>query len=106
MRFVQFDEYREALNKQLFYSGRPESRLIFLDSGFSQAILLCNLLFQKNDALKPSVRDVKIDELKEFRINIRQSIPLSPDQLDTFDLASFDQRKEAGKQISGKQSWF
>lgn len=102
MRFVQFDEYREALKKQLLYSGRPESRLIFLDSGFSQAILLCNLLFQKDDALKPFREDVKIDELKEFRIIIRQSIPLSPDQLDTFDFASFEQRKERENKLRAK----
>ena len=62
MRFVQFDEYDQALKHQLPYPGRPESRLVYLDSGFSQAILLCNLLFQDVDALTPFREDVKIEE--------------------------------------------
>lgn len=74
MRFVQFDEYWQALKQQLPYPGRPESRLVYLDSGFSQAILLCNLLFQDAAALKPFREDVKVEELKEFRIIIRRSI--------------------------------
>ncbi len=77
MRFVQFDEYWQALKHQLPYPGRPESRLVYLDSGFSQAILLCNLLFQDADALRPFRDDVKIKELKEFRIIIRRSIEVS-----------------------------
>lgn len=77
MRFVQFDEYDQALKQQLPYPGRPESRLVYLDSGFSQAILLCNLLFQDADALTPFRDDVKIEELREFRIIIRRSIEVS-----------------------------
>lgn len=50
MHFMQFDEYWETLKQQLDYPGRPESRLVYLDSGFSQAILLCNLLFQDEAA--------------------------------------------------------
>ena len=45
MRFIQYDEYWNALKKQLPYDGRPESRLAYLDSGYSQAIVLCNMLF-------------------------------------------------------------
>ena len=33
MRFVQFDEYWQALKQQLPYPGRPESRLVYLDAG-------------------------------------------------------------------------
>jgi len=74
MRFVQFDEYWQALKKQDHYGGRPESRLVYLDGGFSQAILLCNLLFQDADALNRFHKDIGIEELKEFRIIIRRSI--------------------------------
>ena len=76
MRFIQYDEYWQALKQQLPYSGYPESRLVYLDSGFSQAILLCNLLFQKDDELKPFREDIKIEELKEFRIVIRRGVDL------------------------------
>ncbi len=84
MRFVQFDEYWQALKQQLPYPGRPESRLVYLDSGFSQAILLCNLLFQDADAHRPFSEDVKIEELKEFRIIIRRSIEVGESQIPAF----------------------
>lgn len=84
MRFVQFDEYWTALAKQLPYPDRPDARLAYLDGGFSQAILLCNLLFQDEQTLQPFREDVGIEELKEFRILIRRSIPLTPQQVDIF----------------------
>lgn len=84
MRFVQFDEYWQALKQQLPYPGRPESRLVYLDSGFSQAILLCNLLFHDTDALTPFRDDVKIEELKEFRIIIRRSVDVDESTIPAF----------------------
>ena len=92
MRFVQFDEYDQALKQQLPYPGRPESRLVYLDSGFSQAILLCNLLFRDADALTPFRDDVKIDELKEFRIIIRRSIEVEESRITAF--GSQDESKQ------------
>ncbi len=77
MRFIQFDEYWHALENQLSYPGRPETRLAYLDSSFSQAILLCNLLFQDDATLKPFREDVGIEKLKEFRIIIKRSIEVS-----------------------------
>ncbi len=84
MRFVQFDEYWTALVKQFPYPGRPDARLAYLDGGFSQAILLCNLLFQDDATLQPFREDVGIEELKEFRIVIRRSIPLTRQQVEVF----------------------
>lgn len=81
MRFVQFDEYWNALTRQLSYPGHPETRLAYLDSGFSQAILLCNLLFQDETTLQPFREDVGIEALREFRIILRRSIELRPEQL-------------------------
>ncbi|EGB14705.1 ABC transporter [Pseudodesulfovibrio mercurii] len=80
MRFVQFDEYWDALQNQLDYPGRPESRLAYLDSNFSQAILLCNLLYHDRETLKPFREDVGIEEIIKFRIIIRLSIEVSLDQ--------------------------
>jgi restriction system-associated AAA family ATPase len=84
MRFVQFDEYWNALKNQLPYPGRPESRLAYLDSSFSQAILLCNLLFQDAGTLKPFREEVGVEELKEFRIIIRRSIEIDASQIPGF----------------------
>ncbi|UXZ44376.1 restriction system-associated AAA family ATPase [Pseudomonas soli] len=84
MRFVQFDEYWTALAKQLPYPGRPDARLAYLDSGFSQAILLCNLLFHDEATLQPFRDDVGVKELTEFRILIRRSIPLTRQQVEDF----------------------
>lgn len=84
MRFVQFDEYWQALKQQLPYPGRPESRMVYLDSGFSQAILLCNLLFQDEAALRLFWEDVGIEGLREFRIIIQRSFELDITQIPTF----------------------
>ena len=84
MRFIQFDEYWNALTQQLPYPGYPETRMAYLDNSFSQAILLCNLLFQDEDALKPFLEDVGIEALREFRIVLRRSVVLSPKQLEDF----------------------
>jgi len=93
LRFVQFDEYWNALRRQLSYPGHPETRLAYLDSGFSQAILLCNLLFQDEATLQPFREDVGIEALQEFRIIIRRSIPLASDQLATFGNEDQNQRQ-------------
>ena len=77
MRFIQFDEYWQALTQQLSYPGIPESRMVYLDSGFSQAILLCNLLFQDQEDLSLFCEDVGIQEIREFRIIIRRSVAVS-----------------------------
>lgn len=84
MRFIQFDEYWNALSQQLPYPGYPETRMAYLDNSFSQAILLCNLLFQDETTLQPFREDVGIEALKEFRIILRRSILLTPEQLKTF----------------------
>ena len=84
MRFIQFDEYWNALSQQLPYPGYPEARMAYLDNSFSQAILLCNLLFQDEATLQPFREDVGIEALKEFRIILRRSILLTPEQLETF----------------------
>ena len=84
MRFIQFDEYWHALKTQLSYSGRPETRLAYLDSSFSQAILLCNLLFQDAETLILFREDVGIEHLKKFRIIIKRSIEVSSDIAEGF----------------------
>lgn len=84
MRFVQFDEYWQALKQQLPYPGRPESCMVYLDSGFSQAILLCNLLFQDEATLRLFCEDIGIESLREFRIIIQRSFELDITQIPAF----------------------
>ncbi|MCA9819085.1 MAG: ABC transporter, partial [Cyanobacteria bacterium HKST-UBA01] len=98
MRFVQYDEYAQALRKQDHYGDHPESRLVYLDSAFSQAILLCNLLFQDADALTPFRDDVKIEEVKEFRIIIRRSIEVEKSQIPAFG-SQDENKREAIEEI-------
>jgi restriction system-associated AAA family ATPase len=77
MRFIQYDEYWNALRNKLPYPGRPETRLAYFDSTVSQALLICNLLFDDETALARLRKDVGVKELREFRIIIRRSIPVS-----------------------------
>jgi restriction system-associated AAA family ATPase len=84
MRFVQFDEYWTRLKDRYPYPGHPETRLTYLDSGFSQAILLCNLLFAGDGRLEAFTRDIGIEALKEFRIVLRRSVLLDEAQARPF----------------------
>ncbi len=98
MRFVQFDEYDQALKQQLPYPGRPESRLTYLDSGFSQAILLCNLLLQDDNTIALLDKDVKIEAIKEFRIIIRRSIEVDESRIPAFG-SQDENRRETIEEI-------
>ena len=90
MRFIQFDEYWQALSQQLPYPGRPESRQVYLDSEFSQAILLCNLLFQDEATLRLFCEDIGIEQLREFRIIIQLNI-----ELDVLQIPAFGSQNES-----------
>jgi len=99
IRFVQFDEYWNALVLRLPYSGRPETRLAYLDSGFSQAILLCNLLFQNYETLQPFREDVGVEALKQFRIIIRRSNTVTAERAGDFppgEYSSLTERAQDG----------
>jgi restriction system-associated AAA family ATPase len=104
MRFIQFDEYWHALKEQMYYPGRPETRMAYLDSGFSQAILLCNLLFHDEEALKPFREDVGVEELKEFRIIIRRSITVTKEVAEGFDGQGFGEGSFGRGSFGGNQN--
>jgi restriction system-associated AAA family ATPase len=84
MRFIQFDEYLDSLKNDLSYGGKPESRQIFLDNAFNQAILLSNLLFEEPKTLQPFTEDVGIEGLEQFRIILKKSIEISAAQANEF----------------------
>jgi len=71
MRFINYDAYLYHLTRQSDYPG-IEGRMAFLDTQMSQAILICNFLFQDEKTLEPFKLDVGVEGLKQFRIIIRQ----------------------------------
>lgn len=102
IRFVQYDEYWQSLKEQLPYSGTPESRLVYLDNSFSQAILLCNLLYENDDILAPFREEIGIESLISFRIIIKQSISLGVEDLYEFDKNSPEDRQHLKNEIRAK----
>lgn len=84
MRFVAFDEYWTALRDRQAYPGHPDSRMAYLDSGFSQAILLCNLLCAEAPQWQALADGTGIESLTQFRIILRRSLPLDKTQADPF----------------------
>ena len=56
MRFVQFDEYWNALTRQLSYPGHPETRLAYLDNGFSQPYCCATCCFRTRPHCSLSAR--------------------------------------------------
>ncbi|MFN7692927.1 MAG: restriction system-associated AAA family ATPase [Burkholderiales bacterium] len=84
MRFIQFDEYWTSLREGFPYPGRPETRLTYMDNSFSQAILLCNLLFAGDGREDLFTRDIGIEALKEFRIVLKRYVLLNEAQARPF----------------------
>jgi restriction system-associated AAA family ATPase len=76
MRFINFDEYSDILTKQLDYQ-RPEGRLIYVDSQYSQAILLANFLMQEKKFLKPfadEITGIGITGIEQVRIILQKHV--------------------------------
>ncbi len=69
MRFLHFDEYRDKLIGELPYE-KPEGRMVFLDTQFSQAMLLSNFLLQDLQVLTPFAQEVGLEHIREFRLII------------------------------------
>lgn len=87
MRFVQYDEYWQALTQQLGYAGRPESNMVCLDKSFTQATLICNMLYGKSSGLNIFHAEIGLEELKEFRIVIKRRISVPTEKIAEFDSA-------------------
>lgn len=78
IRFIQFDEYKRNSDRQSFV--KPETRLIYADNQYTQAIIL-TLLLMENDKniFKPFKNNIEIEDIKTFRIIIRQNQELEVD---------------------------
>ncbi|MGB3590310.1 MAG: restriction system-associated AAA family ATPase [Nonlabens sp.] len=72
-RFLQYEEYVNFLKDDVPVEPKPESSLVYLDSDFSQAILLANLLMQPEEKglLKPFTDFVKVEDVDRFRLIIK-----------------------------------
>lgn len=76
MRFIHYDEYEDALRNETGYS-QPEGRLVYLDNQYSQAVFLTNYLMQDEKILFPIYKEIGIKSIKQFRIIIRQGVPIT-----------------------------
>jgi len=74
MRMIQYDEYLDYLSKDIFYST-AESRMVYLDHIYSQAIFVTNFLDVDNRLEEDGTLDIfketlGISAIKEFRMII------------------------------------
>lgn len=68
-RLINFDKYCEDYKKDIVFD-EPESSLIYIDEGMSQAVLLAALLFEDNKTLKPLKKELGIIKLQSFTIHL------------------------------------
>lgn len=94
MRFIQYDEYLERLIKGYDYF-KPESRFVYLDDSFNQAILLSLYLTNEvnkgaleTNILTPFIKEIGIEDIKNFRIIIRKHhlVRIHSDQINTLPI--------------------
>ncbi len=76
MRFIHYDEYEDSLRNETGYS-QPEGRLVYFDTSHSQAVFLTNYLMQDESILQPVFNAIGVKSIKQFRIIIRQSVPIA-----------------------------
>lgn len=100
MRFVEFDEYIDFLRRGESYPGRPESRLAYLDTSFSQAIVIINWLFGTPEQVEPIFRDVKLKRLREFRIILKRRVVVGTPNLQTIAATSLSDPPAARDRFS------
>lgn len=72
-RLLHFDEYVEILSAKGKYK-EPESKLLYIDYEMSQAVLLVNLIFQNASVLEPLDTELKIKDVKRFRMNLNHHL--------------------------------
>lgn len=68
-RLINFDKYCEDYKKNEIF-GEPESSLIYIDEGMSQAVLLAALLFEDKTTLKPLKKELGILALESFSMQL------------------------------------
>lgn len=68
-RLINFDKYCEDYKKDIVFD-EPESSLIYIDEGMSQAVLLAALLFEDKNTLKPLKKELGILKLQSFTIHL------------------------------------
>ncbi|MGG1922127.1 restriction system-associated AAA family ATPase [Chryseobacterium sp. NRRL B-14798] len=71
MRFIQYDEYLYRLIKDLDYI-KPESRFVYLDDYYNQAVLLSIYLLREKESLLPFKNELGLDDIKSFRLIIKK----------------------------------
>lgn len=68
-RLINFDKYCQDYEKNILFN-EPESSLIYIDEGMSQAVLLAALLFEDEETLKPLKKELGIVGLQSFTMNL------------------------------------
>lgn len=101
MRLIQFDEYIDFIEKDELYKY-PESRMIYLDNDYSQAIFLCNFLFQNEKTIEVFKEELGISKINSFRIILKQHF-LNEFGIDILDHLNKDykQTEEGFEEVEG-----
>lgn len=68
-RLINFDKYCEDYKKDIVFD-EPESSLIYIDEGMSQAVLLAALLFEDKKTLKPLKKELGLISIESFSIQL------------------------------------
>jgi restriction system-associated AAA family ATPase len=72
-RLINFDKYCEDYKNNIIFD-EPESSLIYIDEGMSQAVLLAALLFEDENTLKPLRKELGIIKLQSFTMHFNNQI--------------------------------
>jgi restriction system-associated AAA family ATPase len=83
MRLIQYDEYISHINYKTPFDAH-ESRMVYLDDAFSQAIFITNFIYDDVVVNKVFRETIELETIESFRIIINQNVNLEIDDKKTF----------------------
>lgn len=99
MRLIQYDEYLSYIKNQTPFEAH-ESRMVYLDDAFSQAIFITNFIYDDDVVNKVFRETIELETIESFRIIINQNVNIKIDDEKRFIREQIEHKIELLKKCS------
>lgn len=99
MRLIQYDEYISYINYKTPFDVH-ESRMVYLDDAFSQAIFITNFIYDDIVVNKVFRETIELETIESFRIIINQNVNVKIDDEKRFIREQIEHKIELLKKCS------
>lgn len=99
MRLIQYDEYISHISYKTTFDVH-ESRMVYLDDAFSQAIFITNFIYDDDVVNKVFRETIELEAIESFRIIINQNVNVKIDDKKIFIREQIEHKIELLKKCS------